>query len=545
MSNHSIEKIMGLVDHKESTEVIDSFTFDKEIYREVYDQSSNIQESVAEGDSILRTFPDFAQDLYMSLYKHRPKVIDKEEVKDTHQFNHQLMNEVMELPEFKQLRQKTRLDMIGSAMGMEAMSEQAVQIVKHYEEQMMEQNGGQSPFEGINQAMDGEAGQGEGEGEGQGQGEGAAAGDGQGQGTPGQGSGGMTEQQAKDMANGKQPTPNDPSKMQPNANTPRPTPPIDPKLFQDAVDGMQQAAQKALKDVSETRDFLQAWGMEDGNGANRITYENKKKALQRLRKSQKVKKLTELVGRMKKLAINEQKSKAPEGAESIKTVVTGNDITAILPSEKALLASSNPNLKRQFYRKFHQKELLQYDMDVYESMGKGPMIVCVDTSGSMSGDREHWSKAVALALLEVATKQKRNYACIHYDSRIQHVWEIAYGELKPDDVFDIAEFFSGGGTDFERPLRKSLEILENSKFKKADIVFITDGDCYVSDPFLEEFLAKKKEKEFQVHTVLIDMYGGGGRSGIARFSDKIFEVSDLANKGKQSEGALNIFRNVN
>lgn len=538
MARQSLEQIMGLKDNKDSTQVVDSFTFDKEIYKEVFEQSKAIQKSVKEGDEVLRTFPDFAQDLYMGLYKHRPQVLEKDDVKDTHQFNHQLMQEVMELPEFKQLRQKTRLDMISSALGMEAMSEQAVQIVKYYEEQYKQQNDGQSPFDDINDQMDGE-GYGDQPAPGSGSGSGTPV-DGKGQ--PGQG-GGMTEQQAKDLANSQQPS-NDPSKMNPNQNNQGPGK-VDPKLFQDAVDQMQQAAQKALNDVSEVRDFLQAWGMEDGNGANRITYENKKKALQRLRKSEKVKKLTELVGRMKKLAINEQKSKAPEGAEAIKSVVTGNDITAVLPSERALLASKNKNLKKSFYRKYFQKELLQYDMDVYESMGKGPMIVCCDTSGSMSGDREHWSKAVALALLEVAQKQKRNYACIHYDSRIQHVWEIPYGELKPDQVFDIAEYFSGGGTNFEYPLKKSLEILENSKFKKADIVFITDGDCSVRDEFLDKFLEVKKEKEFQVHTVLIDMHGGGGRSGIARFSDKIFEVSDLANKSKQNSGAMDIFRNVN
>lgn len=257
----------------------------------------------------------------------------------------------------------------------------------------------------------------------------------------------MTAEQAKDYLNqqqqGQGQDPNDPQGNQGQGNS-TPQPPMDPKLFNDMLEELQQAVQKALDDVSDVRDFLQAWGMEEGNAANRITYEHKKRALQRLRKSKKIKELTELVGRMKKLAINEQKQKAPEGAEAIKSVVTGNDIVAVLPSEKAQLASKNRNLRRNFYRKYYQKELLQYDMDVYESMGRGPMIVCVDTSGSMEGERENWSKAVALALLEIATNQKRNYACLHYDSRVQHVWEIPYGELKPDDVFDIAEYFSGG-----------------------------------------------------------------------------------------------------
>ena len=88
-----------------------------------------------------------------------------------------------------------------------------------------------------------------------------------------------------------------------------------------------------------------------------------------------------------------------------------------------------------------------------------------------------------------------------------------------------------------------MEIMSNSKFKKGDIVFITDGDCYVSDGFVEEFNQLKKEKEFKVYTVLIDMYGGGAITAVKEFSDKIIQVSDLASKRGQ-EGAIDIFRNV-
>ena len=44
-----------------------------------------------------------------------------------------------------------------------------------------------------------------------------------------------------------------------------------------------------------------------------------------------------------------------------------------------------------------------------------------------------------------------------------------------EDVFAFAESFLKGGTDFETPLTKSVELLEGEDFKNADIVFITDG----------------------------------------------------------------------
>lgn len=514
-TGQSLAEIMGLTGQvpaikQKKTNVIDSFTLDTSIYEDVYKDSPTIQQTVQEGNEIIRTFPDFAQDLYMSMFKHKPKLIDQEDVKKTHQFNHKLMQEVMELDEFRQLRKQTRLDIAASEMGMTKMAEQAVEIIRQYEEDAKNNQGGgsgdgaPSPFQNINDQMDGQPG-GDGEGD--------------------------------------LPDPNDPN--QPDADDDMADgPEIDQEAFNNAVEKMREAVAEAADDVGETREFLKAWGMDEGNSNNRVTFEDKRIALERLRKSDKLRKLSEIIGRMKKLAVNEKPQIAPDGAESVKSVITGDELTAILPSERALLASSNPNLRKMFYRKLHEKELLQYEKDVYESMGRGPMVVCTDTSGSMSGARERWSKAVALALLEKAQSQKRNYACMHYDSRVNQCWEIPYGELKPKDVFDIAEKFSGGGTNFEAPLRKSLSIIQKDGFKKGDIVFITDGDCDVSDQFMEEFNEAKKKYEFNVLTVLVDMGGGAGMRTIKKFSDKIVQVSDLAKLEKQEKGALDIFQNV-
>jgi uncharacterized protein with von Willebrand factor type A (vWA) domain len=543
-AGQSLTQIVGLKDKvRNSSQVIDSFNFDKEIYADVFERSPVIQDVVAEGDAVLRTFPDMSQDMYMALYKHKPVLLGAEDVTETHQFNHKIMNDFMETEEFKKLRSKTRLDMIGSALGLEVMSNAAVEVLKVYAEELRKQKedegdpDGNTAFDDINDAI-------EGQGPGQGQAPGFGSGSGQGQGG-GTGGGGQGQKQgnntSKNQANQQNQNGQGNDPADPNANhVPRPQ--ISKAQMDKMMEMMQQAASQALDDVQDTRDFLNSWGLEGGDPNNRITYEDKKRALARLRDSDKLKKLTDMVGRMKKLAINEQKQKAPEGAEAIKSVKTGNRIEAVLPSEKALLASSNQDLKGLFYRKFNDKELLEYDMDVYESMGKGPMIVCVDTSGSMSGQPEMWSKAVALALLEVANKQKRNYACIHFDGRVNGVWEIPFGQLKPDDVFDIAERFSGGGTDFERPLRKAMEIMNGNKFKKGDVVFITDGDCMVSDEFLKEFAELKKQKEFKVQSVLVNVGSGGGRSGVKEFSDKIINLSDLAKMGEVT--ATDIFRNV-
>ena len=53
-------------------------------------------------------------------------------------------------------------------------------------------------------------------------------------------------------------------------------------------------------------------------------------------------------------------------------------------------------------------------------------------------------------------------------------------EIETKTVMDLAEYFPGGGTDFQRPLDAALECLQHARFKKGDVIFITDGECQVA-----------------------------------------------------------------
>src|SRR5690606_18813718 len=144
--------------------------------------------------------------------------------------------------------------------------------------------------------------------------------------------------------------------------------------------------------------------------------------------------------------------------------------------------------------------------------GRGPIVVCVDGSSSMDGNKEIWSKAVCLTILEIARRQRRKFGVIVFSSKgsplrvfnsdLREGWS-----MKEVDILELADYFPGGGTDFEDPLNKAVELLQMSKFKNGDIVFITDGECDVSDSWLSEFLDKKKELSFKVFSILIDLTG--------------------------------------
>src|SRR5439155_502145 len=67
-------------------------------------------------------------------------------------------------------------------------------------------------------------------------------------------------------------------------------------------------------------------------------------------------------------------------------------------------------------RRLVEGRLLSYSLRGVDERGRGPMIVCLDGSGSMAGDKVIWSKAVALTLLEIARRQRRLFRFICFSS---------------------------------------------------------------------------------------------------------------------------------
>lgn len=109
------------------------------------------------------------------------------------------------------------------------------------------------------------------------------------------------------------------------------------------------------------------------------------------------------------------------------------DIAATLPAELALF--DNPAAKKLFQLKFAQKQLLSYDYQNDEEQKteyteqeevndekkeqKGPIIICVDTSGSMHGTPENIAKTVTFALSKIAIEEERKCYLISFSTNIE------------------------------------------------------------------------------------------------------------------------------
>jgi uncharacterized protein with von Willebrand factor type A (vWA) domain len=211
-----------------------------------------------------------------------------------------------------------------------------------------------------------------------------------------------------------------------------------------------------------------------------------------------------MVGRFRNLVRGVETQVSSHGYDEVIDITQGDDLANILPSE-LLKLEMTPEL---FYVDLVERRLLQYNLKGVEDQGKGPLIVCSDVSGSMTfGNREVLAKAMIIALMQLAAKEKRPFGLITFETKV--VSTQFWPKNSPATLEDKLEVLNiqsvGGGTNFEVTLDTAVKMRDqNLEFKPADIVFVTDGDFMCSQAFIEKFEKTKVEKDVRVHGVCVE-----------------------------------------
>ncbi|HWO41587.1 MAG TPA: VWA domain-containing protein [Candidatus Eisenbacteria bacterium] len=300
------------------------------------------------------------------------------------------------------------------------------------------------------------------------------------------------------------------------------------QIESEATNRLQAEAIKVAQELEEATEEAEHWGSAIGAG-HRSPPGQKLELGKRLAGNEKLKKLARMIGRMKLQAMALRKKVFERSSEEILEIERGEAIHRLLPHE--MLSLHHPVLRKDFQRRYLDQELLQYSLRGIEEKGKGPIVVCLDGSSSMAGEKEIWSKAVALTLLDIARRQRRLFRSICFASadtplQVLDLNPRDHYDVEMKNVLDLAEYFPGGGTDFETPLNAALECLKQSRFKKGDIVFITDGECQVGAEWAERFRQAKEKLGFSLFSVLIDL-GASSIGTLREFSDRITTIHQL------------------
>lgn len=237
---------------------------------------------------------------------------------------------------------------------------------------------------------------------------------------------------------------------------------------------------KAVEAVEQLRDALD--GLEHvGFGTSPPgapgTGEPARSLAARLRDDARLRRIAQLAGRFRRIAGGKRRSRVRHGADEIVDIEQGADLGRLLPLELAQLV--HPRTKLLTLRSLVESACLQYRLEGTETLGKGPLVVAIDKSGSMEGEKDVWATAVALALLDVAQHEKRPFALLCFDGAVKHESIVLPGAALPEAALFVP---ADGGTNIDNVVRRGLEIIEEQRpgaLREADIVLITDGG---SDP---------------------------------------------------------------
>ena len=210
------------------------------------------------------------------------------------------------------------------------------------------------------------------------------------------------------------------------------------------------------------------------------------------------------------------------------------EISSSLPSELAM--SKNDATRLYFAKKFAENKLLSYayinrqkfyreeygteevEVPVKEKEQKGPVIICVDTSGSMNGTPERVAKTITFALAKKCLEEERKCYLISFSTGIE-VQDLSEFE-KGNGLLELAKFLRksfNGGTDAEPALQHSLTLLQKNDWKNTDVLVVSDMIMGNFSKSVKTNIRSQQAKETKFYSLLV---GNSGNKNVIDVFDE-------------------------
>jgi uncharacterized protein with von Willebrand factor type A (vWA) domain len=157
-------------------------------------------------------------------------------------------------------------------------------------------------------------------------------------------------------------------------------------------------------------------------------------------------------------------------------------------------------------------------------LARGPMLVCVDTSGSMRGAPENVAKAVVLEVLRVAQRERRACRLIAFGGPGELLERDL--ELGRDGLHHLLDFMAqsfDGGTDLQAPLERVVDLVHGERWQSADLLLVSDGEFGCTEAMLRRLDDAKASLGLRVQGVLL---GDRETIGLLETCDDIFWLRD-------------------
>eukprot|EP00854_Cymbomonas_tetramitiformis_P005947 gene5947-7150_t len=212
--------------------------------------------------------------------------------------------------------------------------------------------------------------------------------------------------------------------------------------------------------------------------------------------------------------------RSPLEPSETRGLTRSGDLSRMLPGEMSMLVPSASRASKLLFLARHaERTLLSYErsgweeetaevldrLEIRPSANRGPIILCLDTSSSMSGGRETVAKALTLECMRQAHKEKR--PCYLY--AFSGPGDVEEMELRTDEdsIPKLLQFLSNsfnGGTDVDEPLWRALRRLQEATWADADVLLVTDGEIPNPDAgLIQQLDATKDDLGLKVHGLLV------------------------------------------
>lgn len=165
-----------------------------------------------------------------------------------------------------------------------------------------------------------------------------------------------------------------------------------------------------------------------------------------------------------------------------------------------------------------------------EPLQRGPIVLCLDTSGSMRGAPEQIAKAVAIAALRVARAERRALRLVAFGGPGEVVSRELQGDLAA--VLDLMGQAFDGGTDLQTPIEEAVATVAREGWQGADLLIVSDGEFGCRPATVQALEAARRRHGLFVQGVLV---GDRETLGLLEVCDHIHWVRDWRRHADNAE----------
>ncbi|CAB4138286.1 hypothetical protein UFOVP329_48 [uncultured Caudovirales phage] len=295
-----------------------------------------------------------------------------------------------------------------------------------------------------------------------------------------------------------------------------------------------RAMGKAVDDAQAVKQAARLFGLGSSEAMGGLPVSEKIRLANAVKNAgPKFRRLLEILGRETSTALDKQAAKCRHDSGAIVDITLGDDPARLLDEELVELCARSRPRRLLAMARLADAAAASYEVEHKEPQGRGPIIILLDESGSMSGQNEAKAKAISLALANVAARQNRDWACVCFQGSVTAEFSVLARDastrsagisLAERTLAAFARRGTGGGTNFDPPLWRAADMIVSAKYERADVLMLTDGEGPIGKSTIDRLNSLRATRGASIFAMLIGCSDHMAKQ-TRTFADKVWSSS--------------------